>query len=219
MKKILLLLFAAFAFCGCATRSIPLAPSALENFRGKTIICAVPPPPSFEAMHGGKSLLGRAVGGLAQTIKGDQLIRDSQTQDPAKAIGSELAGELAAAYNLTVLPPLQRGQSKACNADLVLETRTTYWGFCYFLTDWKRYFVTYRSAIRLIDPKTGTCLAAGEVLVDSRDYAKPLSYEELADNQADGLKAELKTAQEKSASEFRQKILRPGFLRGAGDNR
>ena len=86
----------------------------------------------------------------------------------------------------------------------MLETRTTYWGFCFFLTDWKNYFVTYRSAVRLIDPRTGTCLAAGEARIDNRDYAPPRSYDDLTSSQAAGLKAELDTAQQKSAEKLRQ---------------
>jgi hypothetical protein len=219
MKKNILITALVLICSGCATKTIPLAPAAMDNFRGKTIACAFPAAPSFEAMHGGKSLLGRSIGQLAQTIKGDQIIRDNQIADPAQETGRILAGELAAAYDLKVLPPVQPERKKSCQADLILETRTTYWGFCYFLSDWNNYFVTYRSGVRLIDTRTGTCLAAGESLFDGRNGSLPYSYDGLTGGQAAGLKAELKTAQEKSAAEFRQKILRPGLLRGAADNR
>ena len=203
MKKIFLLITLIAACCGCATKTVPLAPNTLEKFRGKTIACAVPPPPSFTAMHGGWSLLG-FIGGVANTIKGDQLVRENGISDPAQKSCDALVSELAAAYNLTVLPPIQHGHSLHCKADLVLETRTTYWGFGCFLTDWKNYFVTYRSAVRLIDPRTGTCLAAGEARIDNRDYAPPRSYDDLTGNQATGLKAELDTAQKKAAEKLRQ---------------
>jgi hypothetical protein len=206
MKKIILITALVAACSGCATKPISLAPSALENFRGKTIACSVPPAPSFEAMHGGKSLLGRSIGQIAQTIKGDQIIRDNQIADPAQETGRMLAGELAVAYDLKVLPPVQPEHKKSCQADLILETRTTYWGFCYFLSDWNNYFVTYRSSVRLIDTRTGTCLAADEALFDGRNGSLPYSYDGLTGGQATGLKAELKTAQEKSAAEFRQTL-------------
>lgn len=217
VKKMIWMAVIAAACCGCATKTIPLAPNTMENFRGKTIACAMPLAPSFEAMHGGKSLLG-PIGRVASTIKGDQIIRDNQVPDPAQAIGDALVSELAAAYNLTVLPPIQPEHFLHCKADLVLETRTTYWGFCYLLTDWKNYFVTYRSAVRLIDLRTGKCLAADEALMDSRNYSRLRSYDDLTGNQAAGLKAELQTAQEKSITEFCQKIIRPGLLRGATVN-
>jgi hypothetical protein len=219
MKKIILVTALVAACSGCATKTISLAPSKMENFRGKTIACAVPPAPSFEAMHGGKSLLGRSIGQLAQTIKGDQIIHDNQIADPAQEISKALVSELSTAYDLKVLPPIQPERKKICQADLILETRTTNWGFCYFLSNWKNYFVTYHSSVRLIDTRTGTCLAAGEALFDGRNNGSlPYSYDGLTADQAAGLKAELKTAQEKSIAEFRQKILRPRLLRGATVN-
>ncbi len=217
MKNILLLAAFSLLYCGCTTRTATLSPDAMRDFQGKTIACAVPPPPSFNAMRGGWSLLG-PFGSVANTLHGDRLVRDNQIADPAEKISGELVNELAAAYNLKVRPPIPPERKMSCPTDLVLETRTTYWGFCFFLSEWKNYFVTCRAAVRLIDPRTGTCLASGEITVDSRDYAQPRSYDELTAHQAAGLKAELETAREKSSAELLQKILRPGSLRGAAVN-
>src|SRR5512139_1274657 len=102
-------------------------------------------------------------------IAGDELVAQNKIDDPAKYIGQQLSQDLAAQYGTTVASnPVKLAdddvEAIAKNhptADLVMDVRTTLWGFMYYTADTDRHRVNYAAHLRLIDVKGGRIIAEG----------------------------------------------------------
>jgi hypothetical protein len=88
-----------------------------------------------------------------------------------------------------------------------LDIRTINWGFLYYPLYWTRYRLTYAARMRLIDTNSAAVLAEGGCysLRDKIDTAP--TYEELLENGASRLKAEIEDAVIDCAQEFSTKHL------------
>ncbi|MBT8046570.1 MAG: hypothetical protein KJN67_05340 [Pontiella sp.] len=215
MKKVIIGGVLIATLSGCATKTVPLTSSVGNAYRGKTITYAVHEKPSFSAMTADKAMFG-AIGGVAMINKGNKIIRENNVPDPAATIGATLVNDLAIKYGLVVKQPTKRTSSTKTeqvasdyrNADLVLDVQTKNWGFAYFPMDWDNYRIMYGAKLKLIDTRTVTELASGSVSYDSKkSNGKHPSYGQLINNQAAGLKQELKKAQTHSIIDFRKRIL------------
>jgi len=216
MNKLIISAILIATLSGCATKTIPLTSSVGNAYRGKSITYAVRETPSFSAMTAGKAMFG-AVGGAAMVVKGNEIVRENHVPDPAITIGATLVNDLATKYGLIVKKPIKRTSSKKptqvasdySNADLVLDVRTKGWGFVYFPMDWNNYRILYNDELFLIDTAKSEVIASGSSKYDSAKVnSSHPSYEKLINNQAAGLKQELKKAQSHSINEFRRNIFR-----------
>lgn len=198
---------------GCATKTVPLNPNAGSAYRGKSITYAIHETPDFSAMTAGMATFG-GIGGAAMVGKGNKIIRENEVPDPARAIAAVLVNDLATEYGLLVMLPNKKTHAKNPEgiasdyreSDLVLDVQTFNWGFAYFPLDWNNYRILYVCKLKLIDTEKQTVLAVGKFKYDSKDSGVYPSYDQLMNNKAEGLKMELKKAEEKCIADFRKRI-------------
>lgn len=200
---------------GCvSTRSIPLQRERIATLKGGTITLTKREKPPFSATTAGKAMFG-AIGAVAMIVHGNKIVEENAIEDPAGYIATALAGELASANAMTVVPTegvLARGRNPAelarqySGADLLLDVQTVNWTFVYFLPDLTRYRVVYSAKLRLIDTKTGKGVAEGFCARVPEKSDDAPSYDELLADQAARLKQELATAADHCISDFRAKV-------------
>ncbi|MEN7973303.1 MAG: hypothetical protein ABFR47_05665 [Verrucomicrobiota bacterium] len=215
MKKLIVGTILVALMNGCATRNVALNPAKAALYRGKTITYSVHEKPSFSAMTAGKAGFG-ALGAAGMNSAGNKLVQENKVPDPAVRIADTLAKDLAGMYNLSVIRPEKRAESRKpakvaaehSYGDIVLDVQTKNWMFCYMPLDWNNYRVMYAAKLKLIDTKTAEVLASASYVYNSKDSGVYPSYDELTDNQAAGLKRFLKKAEVECISEMRERIFR-----------
>ncbi|MBN2785359.1 MAG: hypothetical protein JXR25_11065 [Pontiellaceae bacterium] len=213
IKNLLISAMLVLSLSGCATKTVQLTSSVGGAYRGKSITYAVHETPDFSAMTADKAMFG-GIGGVAMVSKGNKIIRENDVADPAIAIASSLIRDLAVRYNLVVMPPRQKTDSKKPAelakeygyADLVLDVQTFNWGFSYLPMDWDSYRILYFSRLKLIDTNTAKVIASGAFKYDSKDRGFTPSYGQLTNNKAEGLKMGLKKAETACIQDYRDRI-------------
>jgi len=150
------------------------------------------PPPDFVDTTPGSALLGGLIGYAIMAKKGEGIVQKDGLQDPAVAIGTQLAESLTRVYGMHVVintaqlvandTPAALAKTYA-NARFLLDLKTTNWNLVYFTTAWGTYRVIYAANFRLIDTETAKILAQG-TCKESPDLTPTLpTYDEaLANN-------------------------------------
>lgn len=215
MNALRLMVFALFALAiGACNHTVPLTPQTAAALKGKEVARAQGMRPTFMAQTPGKAMFG-LLGVAAMASAGKKIAEDDGLEDPAATIGAELSAELSRRYgarpSTAIIPIVDDDRAVraagAPRADLILDVRTTGWGFIYFPDDWTHYRVQYGVRLRLIDPKTARTVAEGTCnsLPDERSEAP--TYDELLDNGGQRLKKELQAGARFCAAKLTTEVL------------
>lgn len=220
MYRKLLIVIACFGIIGCASNnSIPITPDVANTLRNREITTATRSKPSFSARTTGKAFFG-LVGAVLAGVAGNEVVAKYNIDDPAVYIGNKLSTALSTQYGTKISSntiavtdnDVQTLSRKNAGVDLFLDIKTVIWGVNHCMPDMNKYFVTYKAELRLIDIKGGKVLAEG--VCNNVEYqfppaAKPTSptYEELLDNDAARLKAEIGEVADSCVLEFKAKAL------------
>jgi hypothetical protein len=219
----LIVLCAAIAN-GCVTvRDLPIDQGVIPALNGKTVITVKRTMSGFSAMTADKmaagslfGVIGGAVAGASIIRSGNTLIKENNIPDPAYEIAERIARAMETKYGITYT-----GISNAEVADddvsklaalyktnsFALDIRTINWGFLYYPLYWTKYRVIYAARMRLIDTNSAGVVAEGGCyrLSDKIDTAP--TYEELLENGASRLKAEIEDAVTDCVQEFSTRYL------------
>lgn len=201
MRRMLVLAAGLVTLTGCvSTKIVPLQQRGMASLQGKTLTVAKREKPAFTAGTAGKAAFG-LIGATAMIVKGNSIIQENNVEDPAEYIANELAGDLASAHAMAVVPA-------DSVADILLDVRTVNWSFVYFPTDWNSYRVIYSAKLKLIDNRSRKVLAEGFCArVPEKSDSAP-GYDELLADQAARLKQELRAGADHCIAELRAKVLR-----------
>lgn len=206
----------AMLLSGCvSTKNIKADAAALRTGAAATVTVSQREKPSFSAMTAGKAGFG-LIGAAAMIAAGNDIIRKNEVDDPANYIAAELAAQMAASLGAQVVPNAGV-TTKASNArelakaypaaDLLLDVQTINWSFVYFPTDWNNYRVVYSAKLRLVDTRSGAMKAEGFCARVPEKTADAPSRDQLLDDNAAGLKRELRIAADHCIGELRDKVL------------
>jgi hypothetical protein len=209
---------------GCvAVRDLPIDQSIIPTLRGQSVITVKRTMPGFSAMTADRmaagslfGVVGGAVAGASMIRSGNTLIRENNIPDPAYEIAERIARAMETKYSITYAGI---GKAEISDDDVsklaalyktnsfVLDIRTLNWGFLYYPLYWTKYRLIYAARMRLIDTNSAGVLAEGScyTLGDKVDSAP--TYEELLDNGASRLKAEIEDAVIDCVQEFSTKYL------------
>jgi hypothetical protein len=201
MQRTIVLVAGLLVFTGCvSTKMVPLQQGRMASLQGKTLTVEKRERPPFGAITAGKAAFG-FIGATAMLVKGNSIVEGNNIEDPAGYIAKELAGDLASAHSMTVVPA-------ESGADILLDVRTVNWSFAYFGTDWNNYRVIYSAKLKLIDNRSRKVLAEGFCArVPEKSDSAP-GYDELLADQAARLKQELRAGADHCIAELRSKVLR-----------
>ena len=202
-----ILLFAlVLALGACAGPKSDQAPIALSSadastLAGRSATNSVYQSPDFVA-----ELAGRGTPGIAghATMVGERnaILIDNKIGDPAPVIARNLGLMLAKQYGLrfaaaprSAFASAEVADIAASNpdAEILIDVQTLRWGLMNDRSDLDAYRVKYDVRMRLVDNFDGRVLAQETCthMKDDEDGAAAPSYEDLAANDAAGLKQEL----------------------------
>ena len=212
LQRMVLMAVVGAVVVGCAS-NMPVTPETAKAIANREVTIAGCVAPPFMPMTPGRIMLG-VVGASIMANAGPDLLAKNNIADPAAYIGEQLSQGLAAKYGIAVSSrsitlyddDVQAIAKSNPTADLVLEVRTTGWGFVNYPTDWEKYRVMYDARLRLIDAKGGSVLAAGDCHRWPDKTSSSPTYEELFLNGAERLKKELREAAEFCVGEFKTKV-------------
>lgn len=122
--------------------------------------------------------------------EGESIVHKDGLQDPAVAIGTQLAKDLAHIYGMNVVTntaqpvvndtPVALAKTYS-NVRYLVDLKTTNWNLLYYPTAWDTYTVIYSADFRLIDTDTakivaqGTCKERPELTPTSPTYGEALA--------------------------------------------
>lgn len=182
-----------FALVGCAgTQSVPIDKSALPGLTGKSLAVVNHEQPSFLAMTSTKGAFA-VLGVAAAATAGNQLVKDKGINDPALAIGQQLAQELNNRFALTFdeeAPKMAdstnlKTVAQVAGTDYALDMQTLGWSFIYDGFNFSEYIVGYSAKLKLIDVPSQKVISSGFCAYDTKKAGKPnVSYETLMANDA-----------------------------------
>lgn len=212
IQRTLLIVAVGVVMVSCAS-TVPLTPDVAKTLTNREVTVARRDQPSFWPMSREKLALGFLHHSFL-IVAGDELVAQNKIDDPAKYIGQQLSQDLAAQYGTTVASnPVKLAdddvEAIAKNhptADLVLEVRTTLWGFMYYTADTDRHRVNYAAQLRLIDVKGGRIIAEGSCSHRTEEAPSAPTYDELVANSAERLKEELRGLADLCVGEFKTKV-------------
>jgi hypothetical protein len=215
--SIILSLLLTVCLAGCvSTANVAIPKARLAQAAGSTVASTSRPRPAFADFKPSNAMFG-AIGGLAAVSSGNELIRKYAVEDPATILARELTDHLAASFKLVpqsaVQIPIDSGDTKAIaaaaagKADFVLDLQTVNWSCIYLPMKWTRYRVMYSVKLRLIDVKKQESVAEGFFAWKTPDGAYNPTYDELFENNADGLRKQLEEARKAATEHFRTQTL------------
>jgi hypothetical protein len=214
---------------GCAGESPhTLNRAALRATKPRTLVVLKSPTPQLVAWTPGQGVLialfGPAGWGLAEATSrasGTSLTKRAELDDPTVAIASRLALALAKRFSLETSykdgvirdgygAPLELTPERLAEAfpgsDLVLDVRTTDWGF-HPTSMGDRYGATYDGTVRLVDTRTRAVLAEGICVFHPLDGSDGPTRDQLLAKNADVLKQQLTSITDFCADDYRTRIL------------
>lgn len=216
MQKLVLALVVAAGATGCTTvQKVSLDTGAGAAMKGQTLVQTTRSMPDFAAMSATKGAFGM-LGALAAVSEGKDLVKANQIADPAVAISAALAQHLQAGRDVQLVTPAvlvnstEPGQIAAAakgKARYVLDVQTINWGFSYFPTDWTHYRVQHSAQVRLVEVQTGALLAQGTCSYFPQSNDGAPTYDELVNNQAAGLKAQMERIAGECAKKLQAEML------------
>jgi hypothetical protein len=203
---------------GCAATPQTLNRSALRASNPRTLIAVRSPTPSFRAITSGDALLAAlftppliALAIAAGGVGGSVIARSDALEDPAVVISRRLAEALSRKYALRVLGSVIQAASPGDravqyrSADLVLEVRTSHWGFQ--PTAMGRYGATYDGTLTLIDMRTDTVLVEGVCSFHPVDTSDAPTRDDLLAGKGTVLKQMIQSIAEFCSDDYRTRIL------------
>lgn len=195
-----------------------------EDLKGRSVAATSRGKPDFQAMTAGGAAVASGfglIGALAEsghmTQVGDRIVQENQIEDPAGYISQKLMEDLTTKLGLVAkevpggvttserIPDLRQ---RFGGIDVLLDVRTTNWGFAYFPLDWDHYDATYGVSVRIVDLKTGQVLAEAKAKqTPGRKKIGAPTRDQLLSNKAEVLKQELRTAADLCLATLRASIL------------
>ena len=173
---------------GCvSTKNIPIDHSKVELMKPERILISKRNKTDFVAMTSAKGSTG-LFGALAASKKYNFNVIENEMY-----IETDNVSEILAAYPGT---------------DWILDIETIGWSFYYFPTDWDYYRVMYSAKLRLIDTRDKAIIAEGFCARIPEQSDESLSYDELLEKNAEGLKSELRIAAKYCIDEFKKNVLK-----------
>jgi hypothetical protein len=215
----LLLIAASLLVSGCATvEQKALDSGAFGVPGGQTLQKSLHEPADFRSMTPASALTGGIAGATAAVLHGNDIVRHYEVEDPAHEIAGTVAAGLSSRYGLKMLPEVSTLSASDDPADLktmhpsadyLLDIKTSVWGFAFFPADWNNYHVLYRARMRFVRMSDLAVLAEEECYYkpEYRDTNAAPTYDDLLDDNARGLKAELQNAVAFCASLFNKNLL------------
>ena len=217
MSKLVSIVFLALSLflAGCvSTANVAVSNARLAQVSGGRVVTTSRPLADFAAMKASNAMLS-GMGAAAALKSGNDLLRKNGVEDPAQVIAGALANDLAKSHRLvrgqTIAFPGQLrdakriGAAAAGRADLVVDVQTINWMCIYLPFNWARFRVLYSAKLRLIDVRRNEQIAEGFFAWQTPDDAE-VSYDQLFENQAAGLKAQLAQAAAAATAHFREKV-------------
>ena len=202
---------------GCVTtKNTTVSGGAAPSLAEARLAVSSRPMPDFADFKASNAMFG-AVGGIGSVFSGNDIIRKNQVPDPAVRLADDLAAHCIGTFKLKPVIAAPRHQVDgtdvdkivapfAGQADLLLDVQTVNWMCNYLPLNWARYRMQYSVKVRLIDVAAGKKIAEGfYVWQTPKDNA--LSYEELFDNGAAGLRSQLDQAVVAAAGHFKDNVL------------
>ena len=227
MKKIVnssMFIILCFILTSCAPtiERFPISKDNAVKLQKKTWEISKYKTPDFYAQTADKVWLGPIIGISASYSLGREIAAQNNLEDPANYISQEMTKILKEKFDVQFLPASD-GVSEDNNIDtlvkkynrgnFLLDLRTTGWGFgkgkalAAFST---KYYVSLGVQMRIIDIKANEVLA-GELFFypnpASVDANKTFSYDELINNNAEGIKIQLRKAADEAVLFFKEKVL------------
>jgi hypothetical protein len=212
-----------FFFFGCVApqRQIPLSKEASETLNGKTCEISKPKTPDFYAQTTGKAWLPPMIGMAASFSAGREIVEQNQVEDPAIFVSEQVAKILKEKYSINLLPNAvaiseSNDIDTLCKTytkgDILLDVRTLGWAFGTGAGSnpalSAQYQVSFILNLKIIDIKAKQVLAEeifGYPNINSPDGKKTFSYEELLNDNAAGIKKELRKGTEEAILFFKEK--------------
>ena len=198
-----------------STAQVPIQADAAGKLGGRTLVQSRYEKPSFSATRPSRAMFGM-IGAFAAISEGDELIATNKVEDPALAIGNELAKRIGKTYRTQITKTDTQADGDGVDdlaktygpGNLLLDIRTINWSFVYFPTDWEHYRVIYSAKLRLIDTQTKEVLAEGfcSRVPENSDTAP--TYDELIAQNAARLKKELQISAQHCIDFFARETLK-----------
>ena len=220
MKKIVtfsMFIILSFMFSSCATvQRVPISKDAEVKVKGKNCEISRYEKVDFHASTAAKAALGPLFAIAASTSAGNEIVAKNNIEDPAHYISQEIAGILKERFDANFLPPSAEASKvndldTLCRiynkGDYILDVRTTFWGFAYYPLAWTKYKILYGAHLRIIETKTKAVLAEDLYFRQDDDSSKAPTYDDLVNNNAEGLKKELRKSADEAISFFKKNTL------------
>jgi hypothetical protein len=217
-KKILIIGF-LMMIVGCVSiKHVPISQQTAVTLSGKVLQNSLYKKPDFAAYTFVKAGLG-LIGALAIISEGNDIIEKNSVEDPANYISEQLGLTLSEKYGVSILhvepvisvsDDLNELLKTYSQTNLLLDVRTFLWAFWYFPTDWNNYRIQYTARLRLIDTQKREIIAEEfcRYLPEYNNTEDAPSYNELVDNNATGLKSELRKAADYCIEFFKKEAFR-----------
>jgi len=213
----------SFMFLSCATpvQRIPLSKDSASVIDGKSCEISNPKTPDFYAQTTAKAWLPPVIGIAASFSAGREIVAENGIEDPAVFVSQEISKLLQEHFNVRVLPKSDlisenNDTDTLCKTysqgDFLLDVRTAGWSFGTGAGSnpalSAQYVVSFFMHLKIVDVKSKQVLTE-EIFIypntKSTDTHKTFSYDELMDNQAVGIKKELRKGAEEAVMFFREK--------------
>jgi hypothetical protein len=212
LKKTVIIVF-LIMLSACATKHVTISQQTGATLSGKVLQNSKYEKPDFSAMTAGKALFGM-IGAASMISAGNDIVEKNLVEDPAIYISEKIGLALSDKYNL----PSSQLKPETCvsddintvintykQADLILDIETIGWGFLYYPTHWKSYRINYGARLRLIDTQSKKVIAEESCRYLPEYSEDNPSYNDLVDNNAAGLKHELRKAGDYCIEFFKEK--------------
>jgi len=189
MIKYLIAFVGLLLASGCSLAPVKITPTTADKLHGQSLTTDIYPQPDFIDTSPGIMLLG-LIGYAVAKKEGESIVHQDGLQDPAVAIGTQLAEDLAHIYGMNVVTntaqsvvndtPAALAKTYA-NVRYLLDLKTTNWNLLYYPTAWDTYTVIYWADFRLIDTDTakiiaqGTCKERPDLTPTSSTYGEVLA--------------------------------------------
>ena len=211
-----ILLAASLSACASVPETVTLAdPVAFKAETGAVAAVTEAKSRSFMNNQSSKAAFG-ALGGIANAAKANKVLDEYGLEDPAPEMETKLQAYLAEQTGLTASDAAldytaEKKKPKTLtfgDADYYVDATTLLYGVNYFPTNWTNYQTYYTGDVRLFDGETGEIVAHNVCTYKYPETAKESpKYDELMDNDAALLKANVALLADRCVEEFKTKAL------------